>query len=116
MKIIVCGDRNWTDQYRIEEVLKEIVPPDAILIHGNARGADKIAGKIWEALHPGQTVPVPADWNTYGKAAGPIRNRQMLDQKPWMVIAFHHNLDISKGTKDCVTEARKRRIIVVLVN
>jgi len=58
-------------------------------------------------------MPFPAHWDEYGRAAGPIRNRQMLD-KGWAdaVVAFHLNLDESKGTADMVREARKRGLPV----
>lgn len=50
----------------------------------------------------------PADWERYGKRAGPIRNRKMLDQGPDLVVAFGGD----KGTADCVREARRRGIAV----
>lgn len=50
----------------------------------------------------------PADWERNGRAAGPIRNRQMLDGKPDLVIAFPGG----KGTADMVAEAKRRGIAV----
>lgn len=51
-------------------------------------------------------VEVPANWTRYGKAAGPIRNDRMLKFKPHLVIAFHEDIESSRGTKDTVTKAR----------
>jgi hypothetical protein len=49
----------------------------------------------------------PADWDKYGKAAGPIRNKQMLDEgKPQAVIAFSYDLARSRGTANMVAQAR----------
>ena len=81
-------------------------------MHGGARGADSIAGE--EAKEFGLTVlAFSADWRRYGRAAGPIRNLQMLEEgKPDLVIAFHADLDHSKGTKDMVEQARKAGIKV----
>lgn len=111
VKVLVTGDRNWTDKEMIEHVLSLWLTPKDTLIHGAARGADILAGKAAEEF--GATVlPFSADWDKYGRAAGPIRNRQMLDQKPDLVLAFHDNLKDSKGTKDCCVEARKRKIPV----
>lgn len=59
-------------------------------------------------------LPFPADWSRYGRAAGPIRNRQMLDQKPSLVLAFHSDIAHSKGTADTVREAQRRRITTVV--
>lgn len=85
------------------------LPADTIIVHGVARGADTIAGEVAKKL--GMSVEeYPADWKKFGRSAGPIRNRVMLDTKPDLVIAFHNNIEESKGTKDCVTEARRRGI------
>jgi hypothetical protein len=36
----------------------------------------------------------------------------MLDLKPDLVIAFHEDLNVSKGTMDCILEANRRGIKV----
>ena len=113
MKVLVCGDRNWSNKDTIRKYLAS-VPNLELVIEGGARGADQLSKQV--ALE--MNIPVreyPADWQRYGKAAGPIRNRQMLDVKPDLVIAFHPAIELSKGTKDCVTEARHRGISVRVV-
>lgn len=113
MKILVTGDREWTDKEMIAHVLGLWVSSKDTVIHGAANGADTLAGKAAKAL--GATViPFPADWDKFGKAAGPIRNRKMLDEKPDVVLAFHDDLKNSKGTKDCCKEARKRGLVVLV--
>ncbi len=87
MKVLVCGGRNWTDRAKIEARLKTL-PSDAIVLAGGAKGADTIAAEL--ATERGLNKQVfPADWNKYGKSAGAIRNRQMLNENPMLVIAFH---------------------------
>ena len=115
MKVLVCGDRNWIDWEEIRDQLKALKTLGYTdLIEGEARGADTLAREEGEEL--GFVVhPFPANWDKYHKAAGSIRNREMLDQCPDLVLAFHHDLSKSKGTKDCVMEARKRGIKVKLV-
>jgi hypothetical protein len=54
----------------------------------------------------------PADWEVHGNAAGPIRNRLMLDRNPDRVLAFHKNQ--SRGTQDTIDEARRRGIPVTV--
>jgi len=116
MKVLVTGDRNWTDRAAIKlwlEVLKEVGYDE--VIEGEARGADTIAREEAEKLEL-KVDPYPANWDKYGRSAGPIRNREMLDQCPDLVLAFHsHLLTKSKGTADCVREARKRGIEVKVV-
>src|SRR5438132_3829810 len=104
MRVLVCGHRYWSKARVIKERVARL-PAGTTVIHGASRGADTIAGKV--AAELGFAVEAfPAEWSTQGKAAGPIRNRKMLDTSPDLVIAFHENLERSKGTKDCVDEAR----------
>jgi hypothetical protein len=113
VKILVCGDRNWKETDTIFNWLAKFHKSSTI-IHGNARGADTIGGKIAEKL--GMLVlPYPANWEKYGKAAGPIRNQQMLDSKPDLVLAFHSDLKNSKGTKDMVQRALMDNIDVFVI-
>lgn len=108
MKILICGDRNWSDSGTI--LLRiERLPKNAIIISGGARGADTIAELIARSIGM-KTQIFPAQWNLYGKAAGPIRNQQMLEENPDLVIAFHNDLNSSKGTKDMINRAKKAGI------
>lgn len=113
MKVLVCGDRNWTDKSKILEIISSWTNI-ILIIHGAARGADNLAGIVGKELN----IPVqefPANWNKYGKAAGPIRNLEMLKENPDLVLAFHSNISVSKGTAHTVREAKKLDIPVVIV-
>jgi hypothetical protein len=115
VKIVICGDRNWTNRKQISKVLQKYInpptPSEITIIHGAANGADSIAGEVAEEL--GFNVEsYPANWEKHGRAAGPIRNREMLDQNPDLVIFFHKDLKKSKGTLDNVVESLKRGIQV----
>lgn len=114
LRILVCGDRNWKDWKTIEDFIKTL-SKDTVIIHGNCRGADKMAGYV--AKKYGLTVlPFPANWKKYGNAAGPIRNKQMIDEgKPDLVVVFHNDLSKSRGTKNMVQQARKHGIEVKLM-
>lgn len=60
-----------------------------------------------------ETMDFPADWDKYGRSAGPIRNGEMLKQgKPDLVVAFHDDIENSKETKDMVRQAREAGIPV----
>lgn len=75
-----------------------------------------MASTVAKSLGFKNIIPFPAEWEKYGKSAGPIRNRQMLDENPDLVIAFHDDIESSKGTKDCIKEAEKRGIEVQLIS
>lgn len=111
MKALICGDRNWTDYEMIRDVVASL-PHTATVIHGACRGADLLAKQAAKEFADMTVVDVPAEWRRYGNAAGPIRNKEMLGLQPDVVIAFHDNLDASKGTKNMVTQARKAGIRV----
>ncbi len=108
-RILICGDRNWKDVETIENFISSL-PPDTVIIHGNSRGADKIAGR--KAKEHGLTVKgYSADWDRYGRAAGPIRNKRMLlEGRPDRVVAFHNDLSKSRGTADMLRQAEKRGV------
>lgn len=101
MRILICGSRNWIDWGTLYRIISAL-PPGTVIISGEARGADRIARRIAEACGL-EVEKYPANWNAYGKAAGPIRNRQMLKEgKPDLVLAFHEKIRESKGTGDMV--------------
>lgn len=119
---IVAGDRHATKNLWINSiaeqtanVLKHLKDDDhAIVLHGAARGIDTLAAE-WLSVYSQVAVEsYPADWNTFGRAAGPRRNESMLGRLLDLrssgytvgVLAFHDNLDTSKGTGHMVRIAR----------
>ncbi len=113
MKVVVTGARDWKDAGVIEEVFQtDWLAPANHLIVGDCRGVDRMAALVAKNL--GWTVEVhKARWDLYGKAAGPIRNEEMIKQKPDVVVAFHDVIEHSKGTKHCVLTAVKAGITPV---
>lgn len=104
MKILVCGDRNWTDREMVRNRLA-MFSEGTTIIAGGCRGADTIAEEV--AAELGFIIRVfPANWGKYGKGAGPRRNSEMLAEKPDLVIAFHEDLKKSKGTIDTLRKAK----------
>lgn len=115
-KVLVCGDRNWTDRLSIRTWLRGLQKEGYdTVIEGEARGADTIAREEAELL--GMTVEkYSADWKKYGKAAGPIRNAEMLKADPDLVLAFHSDILKSKGTSNMIRQAKKRGVGVTLTD
>jgi hypothetical protein len=114
MRVLVCGGRDYTDVTTVERVLDRLHErtPFSCVIHGGARGADTLAG-LWAKS---RNVPVethPAAWSKYGRAAGMIRNEQMLrDGRPDVVVAFPGGV----GTAGMVRIAREARVPVEAVS
>jgi hypothetical protein len=113
-KILVTGDREWNDITRIVKAL-EGYRPGTILINGACRGADNFCAAVGEALKF-EVRSYPADWRRYPRAAGPIRNQQMIDEehKPGepidLCLAFHNDIQNSKGTADMLDRVVKAGI------
>ena len=119
VKILICGGRHF-DEYgafseTVNSVLNELgIHQDQIeLVSGGCEGTDKMAERYAEE----NGIPISvftADWKRYGRAAGPIRNRQMIDQikdcDRRYVIAFTG--DRTKGTRNTIEIAGKNGIEV----
>lgn len=108
MRILITGSRNWADEKVIEEAISTYtlgrLIKKVVVVHGDCpTGADAMADKI--AKQMGFRVEVyPADWNKHGRAAGPIRNQQMVDLGADICLAFVN--PESRGTKHCMQRAK----------
>src|SRR5579862_5361869 len=112
-RVLVCGGRNYVDRKRVYEVLDlaHRANPSVLLIHGDAPGADTRADD-WAYDRRVRVKKYSADWDTFGNAAGPMRNPRMLDDgKPHVVIAFPGG----KGTTDMREQAERANVPVVVV-
>lgn len=117
-KVLVCGGRDYTDReklYRILDVQRSRIGPDMLVINGGAPGADTLA-REWAVDRKVDHLTLYAKWEVYGRSAGPIRNRLMAKKKPRLVLAFHTDIDKSKGTRDMIRVAEKLNIKVKVFN
>jgi hypothetical protein len=84
---------------------------DVTIIAGGARGADSLAAD-WAAVNNTNYKEYPAQWEKYGRRAGYLRNKQMLDEgKPELVIAFPGGV----GTRMMVQLAKTAGVEVIEV-
>lgn len=104
MRIIVCGGRDFHDLDFAWGALNALhyKRPITTLIHGAAAGADSL-GRSWAmTISNIEILGFPANWERYGRRAGPVRNRQMLREGlPDLVVAFPGG----RGTRDMVLAA-----------
>lgn len=110
MRILVCGGRDFCDQEFEYKILDMINVPGEVsmIIEGGAAGADTLA-KNWAISRGISFTEFKADWKKYGKAAGYIRNKQMLvEGKPDLVIAFPGGI----GTQNMIEQTKKAGIRV----
>lgn len=121
MIVLVTGSRNYTEHERIEKVLGFVwvccsIAGEMLQVrHGHGGMAD-LTAHLWALgrREAGMAVtpdPHPAAWNTYGRAAGHIRNSEMIHPRDIdLCLAFGR--DNSSGTADCMGKARDAEIPV----
>lgn len=112
LRVLVCGGRNYSDEATVDSALDFIHKKwddIDVLIDGGATGADTLC-RDWAYRNEVETRTFMADWKKHGKAAGPIRNQQMLDEgKPHMLVAFPGG----RGTADMVSRAKKAGVTIL---
>lgn len=118
-RVLICGGRNydpdkavaWLNMWaeRDFRACGKAWPP-SLVIHGAAKGADE-AAQLWAISNGFKVLGFPADWEKHGKAAGPIRNQEMLDLKPDVVISFEGG----RGTLDMRKRAYAAGVTILQV-
>jgi hypothetical protein len=126
LRVLVCGGRTYgrllggfltiarekvdREVAALNETLDRLHAQHGLtaIIHGGAPGADRLAGQ-WARRAGVPITSFPADWHAHGRAAGPIRNRRMIEEgRPDLVLAAPGG----RGTADCVRQARAAGIPV----
>lgn len=115
-KVIICGSRDFDNYDLLKEKCDTILSrkkeegEEIVIVSGCARGADKLGEKYAE--ENGYTVSkFPANWEKYGKRAGYLRNEQMAEEAN-ACIAFLRTDKECKGTKNMISLARKKKLLV----
>lgn len=112
MRVLVTGSRNWADFELVRSELESLMDPydPMVVVHGACpTGADAHAD-LWARQHAFINERHPAEWKKYGRAAGPIRNMQMVALGADEVLAFIR--DSSKGATHCADAAEEAGLYV----
>ena len=118
LRSIVTGSRNWPEgndpqRWRVESILSSYVNiatamghTVTIVVGDCTTGVDAITYRYVMEYLSKQGVKLEvhvADWNRYGKSAGPKRNRAMVESGIAGCLAFP--LGESRGTRGCAKMA-----------
>lgn len=107
MKVLICGGRAYDNREYLEDTLDNLEISE--IIEGGATGADALAYNYAKSRNIKVTKFV-ANWKKYGRKAGMLRNKQMLEEgKPDLVIAFPGN----KGTANMIKLAKWSKIPIL---
>jgi ABC-type sugar transport system substrate-binding protein len=117
VRVIISGDRNWFCPDLARRVVARLVARhgEVDIVHGNARGVDAAFADAAREAGCG-VCSFAAAWDEHGKAAGPRRNQEMINEGAEFVIAVHRSLAWSRGTRDLVTRALAAGIPVYLID
>jgi len=111
-RVLVTGTREGVEDTLVDAELSALAPD--VILCGECTGVDRQAAE-WARVHEVELVTFPADWQAHRKAAGPIRNQQMLDEgKPDLVVAFP--ITGSRGTFDMIYRAERAGVAVRIVD
>ena len=107
-RVVIAGCRNYNNydeakvyiDFCLSNVRKE---NDIIIVSGGASGADKM-GERYAKENGFEVEQYPADWEKYGRSAGPIRNRQMAEVCDYVICFWDGK---SRGTRSMIELAKK---------
>lgn len=104
MKLIIAGGRNFTDYKKLKQICDHFLQNQTKIeiVSGTARGADRL-GERYAKEKGYKLIKFPADWNKYGKAAGPKRNQQMANYADALIAFWDEK---SRGTKNMIELAK----------
>ncbi len=115
-RVIIAGSWDFENYGLLREKCDALLSRQAhkniIVVSGAARGADQLGE--WYAHERGYKVErYPADWKTYGKAAGPIRNEKMADNADALIVFWDGE---SRGTRNMIETATFKGLSVRVVD
>lgn len=116
MKLIIAGSRTFNNynllEYEVKKFILKHSPKSLIIISGTANGADKL-GELFAKNYNIQIEAYPANWNEFGKRAGPIRNKEMVDNATHAIYFWDGK---SSGTANCIKLAQEKQLIIEVIN
>lgn len=109
----IVGSRTFNDLTLMRTEVQRAFPDVTSIVSGGAVGADTLARELGTEMNV-ELIEVLPDWKTYGRGAGPVRNREIVAQSD-AVIAFWDGK--SKGTASTIALAKKagKQVIVVRI-
>ena len=116
-RLVVAGCRNYTDYLRVSREIKKYIEElgsgySIIIVSGCSNGTDAL-GERFADNHKLKVEKYPAEWNKYGRAAGPLRNAQMAKVADGIIVFWD---GASKGTKNMIESAKKENKPCTIIN
>ena len=121
-KVAVSGSRSIDSYKLVNDVLKNILIEDDIILSGNAPGADRLGEKYAEK-NGHEVKIIPSEWEKHGLKATMMRNEVLLKAADFVVCFWDgesegtkHMLDVAKRAKKLLAEVRKDGYVKLHLN
>lgn len=108
MRVIIAGGRDYHNYDTLLEAIKECQFPIATVVCGGAKGVDSLGERYGQEMNLQIAYFFP-NWDLHGRAAGPIRNRQMAENADALIALWDGK---SRGTKNMIETAQKKGLLV----
>jgi adenine/guanine phosphoribosyltransferase-like PRPP-binding protein len=109
IRLGIVGTRTFKDKNYFEQVMKEYNPE--FIVTGDANGTDHLA-RMYALENNIPFIFHAANWEVYGKAAGPMRNEKIVKDSDMILAFWNHK---SRGTKSTIELAKKHHKEVIII-
>lgn len=106
MKVCIAGSRTVTDYVMLLTAIERSGYTISEVVCGMAVGVD-LLGEKWAIANNIPIKSMPADWNRYGKRAGPMRNADMADYSDAAILLWDGSSPGTKNMISCMTKRNK---------
>lgn len=110
-KLIIAGTRDFNDYQLLHDTLLPFLPYIEEVVSGTCSGADML-GERFAVQHKIPYTRFPANWNAYGKSAGPRRNRQMAIYATACIVFWDGK---SRGTASMIALAKQHGLKLKII-
>lgn len=117
MKLIIAGSRGFNNystliEYALEFIEKNLKNNETVtIVSGTARGADQMGERLARE-HKFPLVLMPADWDTFGRRAGVVRNEEMAKVATHCIVFWDGE---SPGTKHMIAMCKRYKLTHTVV-
>ena len=112
MRVIIAGSRTITDWKVLESAIAASKFHITLVISGHACGVDTL-GEEWASKRNVPCDIYKANWDKFGRAAGPIRNSEMANAAEALLLIWD---GASVGSKDMLEKARRKGLQIFECN
>nr|DAS94925.1 MAG TPA: Protein of unknown function (DUF2493) [Caudoviricetes sp.] len=115
IKLLIAGSQSFTDYERFKVYVNKFIQgldkKEITIIEGGAKGTDRMAREF--AIENNiPYITMEADWDTHGKAAGMIRNRQMGEKATHAILFWDGE---SPGTRNMISICEELNVTLRIV-